>query len=76
MDGTVYTFNGRGEYTLVKAINTGFSLQGRTEPVSDTSNATQFSAFAMGIKEQGLSAEVKMYAHVYTAPCKQVMFCL
>ena len=58
LDGTTYTFNGRGEYTLVKVQSTGFALQARTEPVSETSNATQFSAFAMGIKDQGLSAEV------------------
>jgi len=58
LDGKTYTFNGRGEYILVKALETGFMFQGRTEPVSDTSNATQFSAFAMGIPEQGLSAEV------------------
>lgn len=58
LDGTLYTFNGRGEYTLVKALNTGFSLQGRTEPVSNSSNATQFSSFAIGINQEGLSAEV------------------
>ena len=43
----------------MKALSTGFALQGRTEPVSETSNATQFTAFAMGIKDQGLSAEVE-----------------
>ena len=59
LDGYTYTFNGRGEYTLVKDLGTGFALQGRTEPVSETSNATQFSAFAMGIKAQDLSAEVQ-----------------
>ena len=42
----------------MKSLSTGFALQARTEPVSETSNATQFSAFAMGIKDQDLSAEV------------------
>lgn len=58
LDNRTYTFNGRGEYTLVENVMTGFALQGRTEPVSETSNATQFSAFAMGIKAEELSAEV------------------
>ena len=58
MDNTSYTFNGRGEYTLVEVLSTGFVLQGRTEPISETTNATQFSAFAMGIKAEDLSAEV------------------
>ena len=60
MDNTSYTFNGRGEYTLVEVLGTGFVLQGRTEPVSETSNATQFSAFAMGIKEEDLSCRGKL----------------
>ena len=58
LDGATYTFNGRGEYTLVEVLSTGFALQARTEPVSETSNATQFSAFAMGIKDEDLAAEV------------------
>ena len=58
LDGATYTFNGRGEYTLVKALGTGFALQARTELASEISNATKFSAVAMGIKDEDLSAEV------------------
>ena len=58
LDGTAYTFNGRGEYTLVESRNTGFVLQGRTEPISETSSATLFAAFAMGVVEDNLRAEV------------------
>lgn len=67
MDGKTYTFNGRGEYTLVEYRDVGFVLQGRTEPVSNTSNATQFSAFALGIKDEGLFSEVStLYSVHYT----------
>ena len=76
LDGITYTFNGRGEYTLVKALHTGFSVQGRTQPVSNTSNATQFSAFAMGIREQDLSAEVRVCTHQYDIPCHNTLLFL
>ena len=46
----------------MKALGTGFALQARTEPVSETSNATQFSSFAMGIRNQNLSAEVIIFS--------------
>ena len=50
LDGRVYTFNGWGEYTLLSIENgdTSFRLQGRTQPVVNSS-ATQFSAFAFGV---------------------------
>ena len=51
LDGRLYTFNGWGEYTLVKVSlsqqNETFILQGRTQPV-ESSTATQFAAFAFG----------------------------
>ena len=47
----------------MKVLSTGFALQARTEPVSETSNATQFSAFVMGIRDQNLSAEVIIYSN-------------
>ena len=54
LDGRVYTFNGRGEYTLmdVNTTATNFVLQGRTMIVVN-STATQFSGFAFG--EPGVS---------------------
>lgn len=48
-DGKNYTFNGWGEYWLVKAENI-FYLQGRTDRAPDNNsnptNATVFTAFA------------------------------
>ena len=49
LDGYVYTFNGWGEYVLVK-MDSEFELQGRTSPVNN-SDATMFSAFAFGINQ-------------------------
>lgn len=46
MDGKKYTFNGWGEYILMKTVNDTFILEGRTEPAVN-STATIFSAFAM-----------------------------
>uniref|UniRef100_A0A8W8MTE0 Uncharacterized protein n=2 Tax=Magallana gigas TaxID=29159 RepID=A0A8W8MTE0_MAGGI len=65
LDGKLYTFNGYGEYTLMK-IETGtttFELQSRTELASSQngtkSNATVFSAFVA--KDQtGASIQVEM----------------
>eukprot|EP00118_Oscarella_pearsei_P011047 m.71118 g.71118 ORF g.71118 m.71118 type:complete len:1682 (+) comp35728_c0_seq1:100-5145(+) len=49
LDGKEYTFNGLGEYVLMKttAGNSTFVLEGRTGLASN-SNATVFTAFAMG----------------------------
>ena len=45
MDGKQYTFNGLGEYILLKTANETFMLEGRTRLV-ENSTATVFSAFA------------------------------
>ena len=55
LDGYQYTFNGWGEYVLVKVENQ-FELQGRTSPVNN-SNATMFSAFAFGVTEAIVEVE-------------------
>lgn len=44
IDGRRYTFNGLGEYVLLRANN--FEFQGRTT-LAANSNATIFSAFAL-----------------------------
>lgn len=49
LDGYLYTFNGWGEYVLVRVDNE-FELQGRTTPVNN-SDATMFSAFAFGVSQ-------------------------
>ena len=48
LDGVLYTFNGVGEYVLVrsKLDDVKFQLQGRTTTIRN-SNATVFSAFAI-----------------------------
>ena len=46
IDGRRYTFNGLGEYVLLRETATNFEFQGRTQPAPN-SNATMFSAFAL-----------------------------
>ncbi|CAL1569417.1 unnamed protein product [Knipowitschia caucasica] len=46
-DGLSYSFNGKGEYTLVFAESHNLTIQGRTEPVSDRIKATKVTAVAM-----------------------------
>uniref|UniRef100_A0A4W6CR95 Sushi domain containing 2 n=1 Tax=Lates calcarifer TaxID=8187 RepID=A0A4W6CR95_LATCA len=46
-DGVSYSFNGKGEYTLVSSEMKQLTIQGRTEPVNETIKATQLSAVAM-----------------------------
>jgi len=47
LDNFTYTFNGIGEYVLLRAMGeVNVEFQGRTALVS-SSNATMFSAFAM-----------------------------
>ena len=46
IDGRRYTFNGLGEYVLLRANNSNFEFQGRTE-LAPNSNATVFSTFAL-----------------------------
>ena len=55
LDGVEYTFNGFGEYQILKVAGSDFQLQGRMQPLinEDGSNtrATIYKAFAM--KENG-----------------------
>ncbi|XP_008324072.1 sushi domain-containing protein 2 [Cynoglossus semilaevis] len=47
-DGVKYSFNGKGEYTLVTSEKKHLTIQGRTEPVNGTAvNATQLTSVAM-----------------------------
>ena len=62
LDGTTFTFNSQGEYYLVTVEETGFVLQGRTEPVvSGDNQATRFTAFAFGIASMGNIVEARKY---------------
>uniref|UniRef100_A0A8C6TKN6 Sushi domain containing 2 n=1 Tax=Neogobius melanostomus TaxID=47308 RepID=A0A8C6TKN6_9GOBI len=58
-DGISYSFNGKGEYTLVSSTARNLTIQGRTEPVTDTIKATKMTAVAM--KEESSDViEVRM----------------
>lgn len=46
LDGFTYTFNGIGEYVLVRSMEDDIEFQGRTTLV-ENSGATAFSAFAI-----------------------------
>ncbi|XP_071322895.1 sushi domain-containing protein 2-like [Trachinotus anak] len=46
-DGVSYSFNGKGEYTLVTSAEKQLTIQGRTEPVNGTIKATTLTAVAM-----------------------------
>ena len=55
LDGTPFTFNGYGEYVVIKVSGVEFTLQGRMEPLMGDdgvlSRATVYTAFAA--KENG-----------------------
>ena len=55
LDGVTYTFNGYGEYTLLRVNTTDFTLQARMQPLVRSNGAldraTVYTAFAM--KENG-----------------------
>lgn len=58
LDGHQYTFNGRGEFTLVETLDQSFALQGRmVQPVGGyTSNSTSVggtSFVALAMKQRG-----------------------
>ncbi|XP_051269108.1 sushi domain-containing protein 2-like [Dicentrarchus labrax] len=47
-DGVSYSFNGKGEYTLVTSAKKQLTIQGRTEPVNGTAiKATKLTSVAM-----------------------------
>uniref|UniRef100_A0A3P9H7J0 Sushi domain-containing protein 2 n=1 Tax=Oryzias latipes TaxID=8090 RepID=A0A3P9H7J0_ORYLA len=47
-DGVSYSFNGKGEYTLVTSADKQLTIQGRTEPIDGNAiKATKMSAVAM-----------------------------
>ena len=47
IDGRRYTFNGLGEYVLLRTNSGDLEFQGRTKLAGDDTNATIFSAFAL-----------------------------
>ena len=57
LDGFTYTFNGIGEYVLVRSVDDDIEFQGRTTLV-ENSNATAFSAFA--IRHNGTTVQVML----------------
>ena len=49
IDGRTYTFNGLGEYVLLRIDALDFEIQGRATRLVNESNATVFTALAFGI---------------------------
>ena len=64
LDGRTYTFNGRGEYTLL-SLSDQFELQARTQPVNTNTTATQFTACAMAGPRNGSRIEVSLEFNVF-----------
>ncbi|KAM3600110.1 uncharacterized protein V6R79_017799 [Siganus canaliculatus] len=46
-DGISYSFNGKGEYTLLSSVEKELTIQGRTEPVNEMINATILTSVAL-----------------------------
>jgi hypothetical protein len=70
LDDRGYTFNGLGEYTLIRIGNDSvreFELQGRTA-LATGSMATQFSAFAFGLPSQAVIEVGNLNHHSLTPP--------
>ena len=74
LDGRMYTFNGRGEYTLV-SLGEEFELQARTEPMNTYTGATQFTACAMRGPNNETHIEVD-FTHIYCTLTKDNNSCL
>ena len=64
LDGLSYTFNGIGEYVLVRSMDDDIEFQGRTNVVGNA-NATAFSVLA--IRHNGTTVQVN---------CLSVQFCI
>lgn len=62
MDNRTYTFNGHGEYVLVRIQTAGFEIQSRTERAEKTdgtaSEATIFTGFAIQATGAWLQVEI------------------
>lgn len=62
LDGLDYTFNGHGEYILIKDVNQTFQIQCRTDRAitanGSASDATIFTAFAISTPGVWLQAEL------------------
>ena len=64
IDGRRYTFNGLGEYVLLRTNNSNFEFQGRTE-LAPNSAATVFSAFALREGDDIVEVIIPMYIYNY-----------
>ena len=61
LDGFKYTFNGKGEFTLIETPNNRFTLQARMiEAASDGGNAVQATVFSAIVGKQNDSDSVQL----------------
>jgi fibulin 1/2 len=77
LDGKQYTFNGIGEYILMKTVGETFVLEGRTRLV-ENSSATVFSAFSMAQFEdfsQSLLQSTVIHTELMSDHTLRVMVC-
>ena len=68
IDGCRYTFNGLGEYVLLRESASNFEFQGRTE-LAPNSNATIFSAFALRDDNNIVQVITIVYKCVFSFRC-------
>ena len=60
LDGYEYTFNGIGEYTMIRVFDDSFTLQARTKQISNAQGvlvqASKWSAFAARVRNPDTNA--------------------
>ena len=64
IDGHTYTFNGLGEYVLLRIDSINFQMQGRTSKLMNESDATFFTAIAIGTTNTDNIIQVRKFKEI------------